>query len=217
MPNVFAFECGPVATNCYLVCDPSTKSAFVVDAPYGCTDVVIAEAKRQDCVISEIVLTHTHWDHTADCAPLARLTGARVIVHVADQYRLVDPMKHTMWPLPFVIEPVNSAESVVGEEGEITLSGGQAPLQYVHTPGHTEGGICLVERAARRVFVGDTLFHESVGRVDLPGGDGELLVQSIRTILFQLDEDFVVFPGHGPTTTIGHERQHNPFVGEHAQ
>ena len=217
MPNVFAFECGPVATNCYLVCDPSTKSAFVVDAPYGCTNVVIAEAKRQDCVISDIVLTHTHWDHTADCAPLARLTGAHVFVHVDDQFRLVDPMKHTLWPLPFTIEPVLNAHSLAGESGTIALSGRQAPLHYVHTPGHTEGGICLVERTERRVFVGDTLFCESVGRVDLPGGDGALLVQSIQAILFRLDDDFVVFPGHGPTTTIGHERQHNPFVGEHLQ
>ena len=90
-------------------------------------------------------------------------------------------------------------------------------MHYVHTPGHTEGGICLVESTERRVFVGDTLFCESVGRVDLPGGDGALLVRSIQAILFRLDDDFVVFPGHGPTTTIGHERQHNPFVGEHLQ
>lgn len=217
MPIVHAFECGPVATMSYLVCDPSSASAYVVDAPYGCTEPVLDEAQRQGCTITDILLTHTHWDHTADCAALAAATGARVVVHIADQYRLTDPMAHTIWPLPFTIPPVLNATTVDGEQGIIEVGGGQAPLRFIHTPGHTEGGICFVDDPSRYLFAGDTLFQGSVGRVDLPGGSGATLLESIRTRLFGLPDDMIVFPGHGPTTTIGNERRDNPFVGENAE
>jgi len=212
MTDVAAFECGPVATMCYLVCDDPTGTAYVVDAPAGCTDPVVREAATRGCRITDIVLTHTHWDHTADCAELQRRTNATVTVHAADLYRLTDPMAHTIWPLHFTIEPVTNVTTLSGSDGEITLNG--RSLRWVHTPGHTEGGICIVDDAGGRVFVGDTLFEGSVGRVDLPGGDGPTLVRSIRTRLFVLPDSTVVLPGHGPTTTIGDERRTNPFVRE---
>lgn len=212
MTDVAAFECGPVATMCYLVCHDPTGTAYVVDAPAGCTDPVVGEAASRGCRITDIVLTHTHWDHTADCAELQRRTGATVTVHTADLYRLTDPMAHTVWPLPFTIEPVTDVTVLTGSDGEITLNG--RPHRWVHTPGHTEGGICIVDDAGGRVFVGDTLFEGSVGRVDLPGGDGPTLLRSIRTRLFVLPDPTVVLPGHGPTTTIGDERRTNPFVRE---
>lgn len=217
MPIVHAFECGPVATMSYLVCDPTSAGAYVVDTPYGCTEPVLVEAKRQGCTITDILLTHTHWDHTADCAALAAATGARVVVHIADQHRLTDPMAHTIWPLPFTIPPVLNTATVDGSSGIIEVGGGQAPLRFIHTPGHTEGGICFVDDASRYCFAGDTLFQGSVGRVDLPGGSGTTLLESIRTRLFELPDDMIVFPGHGPTTTIGDERRDNPYVGENAE
>ncbi|HLP28409.1 MAG TPA: MBL fold metallo-hydrolase [Candidatus Didemnitutus sp.] len=217
MPIVHAFECGPVATMCYLVCNPALAHAYVVDAPFGCTQPVLEEAERQGCTVTDILLTHTHWDHTADCSALAAATGARVVVHAADHFRLIDPMAHTIWPLPFTITPVLNAFSLDGVHGVLELGGGQAPLRFIHTPGHTEGGICFVDDASRYVFAGDTLFQGSVGRVDLPGGDAATLLEAIRTRLFALPDDMIVFPGHGPTTTIGDERRANPYVGKNAE
>lgn len=216
MTSVFALECPPVATWCYMVSSPSTGTAYVIDAPFQSAASVLAEAERLGVRITDILLTHTHWDHTADCAELQRATGARVVVHQADLYRLTDPMKHTIWPLPFTIDPVDEVDCITNATTLVTPIGGPASLRVLHTPGHTEGGVCFVDDAARRVFAGDTLFAGSIGRVDLPGGDEQTLLNSIRTVLFQLDDDYHVYPGHGPTTSIGHERRTNPFVGEEA-
>lgn len=214
MTSLYSFECGPVATMSYLVCDQSLRAAYVVDTPYGCLNVLLETARREGCTITDILLTHTHWDHTANCAELKRATGGRVLVHTDDLYRLTDPMKHTIWPLPFEIEPVADAEILHGSEGVVNLSGGLASIRFIHTPGHTEGGVCFVDDSEKRVFVGDTLFNGSLGRVDLPGGDMETLVESIRTRLLSLDAAYHVYPGHGSATTIAHESATNPFVGE---
>lgn len=217
MTPVFALECPPVATWCYMVSNLELGTAYVIDAPYQSAHAVLEEAQRRGVKITDIFLTHTHWDHTADCAELQRSTGARVVVHEADLYRLTDPMKHTIWPLPFTIESVTEVECITAATSTVTPLGSKGALRVLHTPGHTEGGVCFVDDAARRVFAGDTLFSGSVGRVDLPGGDAETLLRSIRDVLFQLDDDYTVYPGHGPTTRIGHERQFNPFVGEAAR
>jgi glyoxylase-like metal-dependent hydrolase (beta-lactamase superfamily II) len=216
MSTVFALECPPVATWCYMVTNPESGTAYVVDAPYQSAGVLIDEAKRIGVRITDIFLTHTHWDHTADCATLQRATGARVVVHEADRYRLVDPMNHTIWPLPFTIDPVDEVECITHVTSTVTPYGGTGSLRVLHTPGHTEGGVCFVDDQTRRVFAGDTLFAASVGRVDLPGGDEVTLLRSIREVLFQLDVSYTVYPGHGPTTTIGTERRSNPFVGDAA-
>lgn len=214
MSIVFALECPPVATWCYMVSSQQSRSAYVIDAPYRSAASLLAEAQRLGVRITDIFLTHTHWDHTADCAVLQKATQARVIVHRADLYRLTDPMNHTIWPLPFTLEPVHEVECITDATTTITPSGGWQPLRVLHTPGHTEGGMCFVDDSTRRVFAGDTLFAGSVGRVDLPGGDEVTLLRSIRDVLFGLEDDYAVYPGHGPTTTIGRERRTNPFVGE---
>ncbi|RPI67170.1 MAG: MBL fold metallo-hydrolase [Ignavibacteriae bacterium] len=210
MISVQAFECGPVATMVYLVCNPALGEAFCIDAPPDSSALVLAAAETAGCRITHLLLTHTHWDHTADAAELVRQTGAQVYVHAHDAYRLIDPMRHTIWPLPFTIEPVIPNRYV--EHGErFTVAG--VELEVIHTPGHTEGGVCFVDHAHRRVFVGDTLFYGSVGRTDLPGGDMQILTTSIKERLFTLPETYSAYPGHGPVTTIGEERRANPFVG----
>lgn len=210
---MFCFECGPVATNCYLVGDETSRTAFLIDAPHGAFEPVMRVLSEKTWSLTDLLLTHTHWDHTADCARLQRETGARVVVQEADLYRLTDPMAHTIWPLPFSIDPVHDAVTIGNDVTSITVGTGKL-LQILHTPGHTEGGICFVERSAGRVFVGDTLFDGSVGRTDLPGGDMDVLISSIRTQLFPLPDDMVAWPGHGPETTIGRERLTNPFAAE---
>jgi glyoxylase-like metal-dependent hydrolase (beta-lactamase superfamily II) len=120
-------------------------------------------------------------------------------------------MAHTKWPLPFVIDPVHDAVAIGNDVTSLTVSSGLL-LDVLHTPGHTEGGICFIDKSNLRAFVGDTLFNGSVGRTDLPGGDMDKLVHSIRTQLFPLPDEMVAWPGHGPETTIGHERRTNPFA-----
>lgn len=210
---MFCFECGPVATNCYLIGDDATKTAYLIDAPQGAFEPVVQTLRDNGWKLTDLLLTHTHWDHTADCARLQRETGARVTVHEADLYRLTDPMAHTIWPLPFEIEAVHNAVTIGNNVSSLSVGSG-AVLDVLHTPGHTEGGICFVDSASGRAFVGDTLFTGSVGRTDLPGGDMNILIHSIRTQLFPLPHDMVAWPGHGPETTIGHERRTNPFAAQ---
>ena len=131
-------------------------------------------------------------------------------VHQDDAYRLVDPMAHTIWPLPFDIEAV-VPDQIIADGDMLTAAG--IDLKVVHTPGHTEGGVCFVDEKHQRVFVGDTLFKQSIGRTDLPGGDMDQLVESIQSTLFTMPDHYVALPGHGPVTTIGDEKLRNPFVG----
>lgn len=218
---IFSFACGPVATNCYLSVDRENRTAFVIDAPQGCLQHILKNLDAEHVSITDILLTHTHWDHIADCAPLRRATSATVWVHPHDAYRLIDPMRHTVWPLPFGIEPVTDfrlLEFDATSEPHIHVGnpedGIQSTLRALFTPGHTEGGVCYVDDKERCVFVGDTLFLGSVGRTDLPGGDMSVLIESIRNELFALPRDYVVYPGHGPMTSIARERASNPFVGD---
>jgi glyoxylase-like metal-dependent hydrolase (beta-lactamase superfamily II) len=211
MNDLTTLEAGPVSTRGYLVADPETLTAVVIDTPLGVCQPFADLAEQNGYSIAAILLTHSHWDHTADCAALQRRTGAPVYLHPADAYRLTDPMAHTIWPLPFTIEPVT--EYIPLAHGQ-DLSFGSLRFHVLHTPGHTEGGVCFVQGAHSRVFAGDTLFNGSVGRVDLPGGDEEELLASIRRELFALPDETVVYCGHGPETTIGRERVENPYAAE---
>lgn len=212
--QIHAFESGPVATFGYLVIDDATRDAIIIDAPFGASDRISLEAQRSQVTPAALVLTHTHWDHTGDAAELKRRYPAMTIcVHRDDEHRLIDPMMHTVWPLPFEVEAVTPERHL--EHGE-TFTVGSLSFAVLHTPGHTEGGICLYNEVHRVVFVGDTLFAGSVGRTDLPGGDWAALRDSIAARLMTLPDDVLVYAGHGPTTTIGQEREGNPFIGEGA-
>ena len=212
--QIHAYESGPVPTFAYLVLDDVTRDAVVIDAPFGSADAIAAEAVRSGVTPSALLLTHTHWDHTGDAAELCRRYPEMLVyVHRDDEYRLADPMKYTVWELPFEVEPVEAHRYL--EHGS-TLDVGGLSFAILHTPGHTEGGVCLLNEEHKVIFVGDTLFAGSVGRTDLPGGDWETLRASIATHLMPLADDITVYPGHGPTTTIGIERATNPFVGEGA-
>lgn len=202
-------EAGPVATIGYFIADKEARKALVIDAPWGSAEIFQQLAREHDVAIEELWLTHSHWDHTADAAALQR-AGARITVHPDDEYRLAEPMKHSIWPLPFTIEGV-TADAYV-HHGDVRAFGKQE-FAVLHTPGHTEGGVCFVDRAGKIAFVGDTLFAGSVGRTDLPGGDMNTLLHSIHEHLLVLDDDMYIFPGHGPASTIGEERRTNPYIG----
>lgn len=211
MINVHRIESGPVDTNTYVAYNTDSRLAVLFDAPPESLAQITEFVDGKGCSVAAIILTHTHWDHTADCAALVERFQSPVYVHRADEYRLTNPMEHTIWPLPFII-PAVKANMFMEHGQQLKLGDGIPDLEVLHTPGHTEGGVCLVSHQDRWVMVGDTLFEGSVGRTDLPGGDMGLLIESIHENLMVLPDDYTVYPGHGNPTTIGNERILNQFL-----
>jgi glyoxylase-like metal-dependent hydrolase (beta-lactamase superfamily II) len=202
------FEAGPIATNGYLVADKEGGTALVIDAPQGAAPLFVEQACKWNTPIACLVSTHGHWDHILDNAELLRLTRAKFGIHRESAPLLHFPQAR-YFGLDLDIEP--SEPSFFLEEGK-PLDIGGLRFEIFHCPGHCPGSVVLFERKERVAFVGDVLFAGSVGRADLPGGDYEALMSSIREKLLPLGDDVRVFPGHGPVTTIGHERLTNPFL-----
>ena len=190
---------GVLATNLYVLADEKTREAIAIDTALPCLEWIREELEARDWALRFIVTTHGHWDHIGDNARVAEHTGAKIAVHPLDAHRLINPEGRT---LPFEIPPSFPAVELA-EGGEIRF--GSIRLEVVHTPGHTEGSVCLVESTEGRLFSGDTLFAGSFGRVDLPGGSPEAMVESLDR-LRGFDDGLRVLPGHGAATTIGRER-----------
>ena len=189
---------GPLHTNTYVI--TSGSQALVVDPGVGATRHVSDLAESTHCEIVTIVNTHGHWDHSADNAELMRHTGAALYVHEQDADMIRAPS--TQLDLPFDLEPANP--TALMRHGEvITLN--EYQLRIVHTPGHTPGSVCLLIESNRIMITGDTLFRGTCGRFDLTGGNEQDLHRSLR-VLRQLDSGYLVYPGHGPTTTIRSEQ-----------
>lgn len=204
-------EVGPLACNCYVVGEESTRRAIVID-PGGDADELAAEIVGQRLSITAIVATHAHFDHIIAAERLRAVTGAPFMLHDDDR-PLLDWMQESgRLFLGVELPPPPEVDTSAKEGDRITV--GEVELQVVHTPGHSPGSISLV--APDGVFSGDTLFAGSIGRTDLPGGDMKALLNAVRSKLFVLDEGLAVYPGHGPTTTLAAERAHNPFVGDNA-
>lgn len=180
---------GLLQANCYIVGCKETGEAVVID-PGGEAARIASEIVKRKLLVRYILNTHGHWDHTGGNDDLARMTKAPVLIHRADADSLTSP------PSGFL------------QEGR-HISFGSWTLEVLHTPGHTPGGVCFAGPGV--VFTGDTLFAGSIGRTDLPGGDYDALLQGVREKIFPLGETVRVYPGHGPATTIGEERRHNPF------
>jgi glyoxylase-like metal-dependent hydrolase (beta-lactamase superfamily II) len=202
---------GPLACNCYVVGEEATHRAIVID-PGGDADELAAEIVSQGLTITAIVATHAHFDHIIAAEQLRALTGAPFMLHDDDR-PLLDWMQESgRLFLGVELPPPPEVDTSVTEGDRIAA--GTLELEVVHTPGHSPGSISLV--APDAVFSGDTLFAGSIGRTDLPGGDGQALLGAVRSKLFVLDEALMVYPGHGPTTTLGAERASNPFVGDNS-
>jgi hydroxyacylglutathione hydrolase len=199
---------GPLACNCYVVGDPTTREAIVID-PGGDADDIAAALVAHDLRVTAIVATHAHFDHLLAADELRRLTAAPFYVNERDRFLLDWFQESGRLFLGVELPPPPEVDGGAGE-GDV-LSAGRTRLEVIHTPGHSPGSISLLSEAA--LFSGDTLFAGSVGRTDLPGGDGAALVAAVRSKLFALDDNLSVLPGHGPPTTVGEERRFNPFVG----
>ncbi len=200
---------GALQTNCYLVACSQTHRAMVID-PGGDADVILAQIQGLSVELDTIVLTHFHFDHTMAVAPLRQATGARLAIHRLDAEALTNPPSLFRLFAPDVPRGLVPDDRFQDEE---TFTVGELTVQVLLTPGHSPGGISLYIAAEHVVFSGDALFREGIGRTDFPGSSYEQLVQSITQRLFTLPNETIVYPGHGPDTTIGHERQHNPWVG----
>lgn len=190
---------GPLATNVHLLADPSWREAIAIDTAIPSLAWIADELASRGWTLRLIVTTHGHWDHMGDNAAVAEHTGAAIAVHPDDRDRLLDPQ-----PLfaPFPIPPCVPAVDLV-EGGEVRF--GAVRLRVLHTPGHTEGSVCLYEPDRGLLFSGDTLFAGGWGRTDLPGGSEAAMAASIAR-LCELEDRVRVLPGHGPETTIGRER-----------
>ena len=202
-------EVGPLACNCYVVGDPDTKQAIVID-PGGDAELLIEEISALELTITSIVASHAHFDHILAAERVRAATDAPLSMHSLDRPLLEWMQASGRMFLGVELPPPPGVDTEVSEGDR--LSAGAVDLEILHTPGHSPGSISLVGSDA--LFSGDTLFARSVGRTDLPGGDTQTLIDTVKNKLFRLDEALPVFPGHGPATTIGDERALNPFVGE---
>jgi hydroxyacylglutathione hydrolase len=190
---------GPVATNVHVLADERTREAIAIDTATPSLAWIAEELAARAWTLKLIVSTHGHWDHIGDNAAVAAQTGAEIAVHPLDRERLTDPQ-----PLRAPFEIVPSIPAVeLAEGGEVRF--GAIRLRVLHTPGHTEGSVCLLAADGGRLFSGDTLFAGGWGRVDLPGGDPGAMVASLGRLI-ELEDTVGVFPGHGGATTIGRER-----------
>lgn len=212
--RIWSRELGEFAANCYIVACPETSAAAVVDP--GQPDPWITRTLAEKGLKAEVILlTHGHLDHIGGVGWLKQQLGVPVLIHRDDAPLLTDPMLNgsILFGTSVVAPP---ADRLLDHGDEVKV--GSLRFQVIHTPGHTPGGICLYlapDGSPRRVghlLSGDTLFAGSVGRTDLPGGSHEQLIRSIRERLLPLPPDTVVYPGHGPTTTIGEEQAYNPFL-----
>lgn len=206
--TVKKFLAGPLGTNCYLAVNEATKEAVIID-PAGLPERITECVEQEGIQIQAVFLTHAHFDHIMGIdAVIAKYGRMPVYVHQEDLQMLADAHLNMSesygWSYSFL-----EGEAVV--DGQM-LSKAGFEFKVIHTPGHTPGGVCYYVEAEKVLFSGDTLFQQSVGRTDFPGGSTSELIRSIKEKLFILPENTHVYPGHMGTTTIAQEKENNPFV-----
>jgi hydroxyacylglutathione hydrolase len=200
---------GVLQCNCSIFGDEQTREGLVVD-PGDDIEAVLAIVRKHGLTVKAIVITHAHIDHIGGAQKMKAATGAPVYMNPndAELQAMMDVQAGWLGMRP--PEPVE-IDSAAKDGDRLTV--GASDVHVLHTPGHTQGSICLWMPAEETLVAGDTLFRDSIGRTDLPGGDGRQILRSIHDKLLALPEQTVVVPGHGATTTIGREKQFNPFVG----
>ncbi len=199
---------GPLQCNCSIIGDETSREAMVID-PGDDIDDVLVLVRKHNLQVKQIVVTHAHIDHVGGAMKLRAATGAPILLNQNDYDLLKILDVQAAWigvPDPGKVDIDHSVST-----GE-TVTVGAHSAQILQTPGHTEGSICLYFSAEKKLIAGDTLFAGSIGRTDLPGGSMKKIIDSLHSTVLALPDDTVVVPGHGPLTTIGDERESNPFL-----
>ena len=199
------FTVGPMEANCYILYNPDKKEGLIID-PGAEGSRLIKFIKQEKICIDYIINTHGHPDHIGANRQIKEYTNAPILIHQYDAPMLTS--SGSVLSLIFPLESSSPAADTLIKDGDVIECAGMK-LKVLHTPGHTPGGLSLLLDDA--IFTGDTLFSGSVGRFDLPGGSEEVLLNSINKIL-SLDENLIIYPGHGPSTTVSEELRSNPFI-----
>jgi hydroxyacylglutathione hydrolase len=202
------FPVGPLQCNCSVIGDDTSREALVID-PGDDIENVIAVIARHKLQVKQIVVTHAHIDHVGGAMKLRAATGAPILLNQNDYALLKMLDAQAAWigvPSPGKVEIDQSLDQ------SDSVKAGSLAATVLHTPGHTEGSICLYFPTEKKLIAGDTLFAGSIGRTDLPGGSYDKIIDSLHEKILALPDETIVVPGHGPLTTIGEERETNPFL-----
>ena len=199
---------GPLQCNCSIIGDETTQEAMVIDPGDDIEDIV-AIIDQHKLQVKQIVITHAHIDHVGGAMKLRARTGAPILLNQND-YALLKMLDVQASWLGMASPGEVKIEADLAHDQ--TLRAGNLSANVLHTPGHTEGSVCLYFPAQKILIAGDTLFARSIGRTDLPGGSFEKIIRSLHDRVLTLPDDTTVIPGHGPVTTIGEEREENPFL-----
>jgi hydroxyacylglutathione hydrolase len=210
MGKIHALMVGRLQTNCYII--QSRAEAIVVD-PGDESERILRFIKDINTTPTRIIATHTHFDHVLGVDGVRKATKAPFLIHPDDLKMLQSMQSRVRQIMGFEVPPPPKVDGYL-KDGDL-LRVGDETIRVLHTPGHSPGSISLAGEGY--VLTGDALFNQSIGRTDLPGGDLKTLINSIRERLFKLDDENIVYPGHGPETTIGDEKLANPFVGKAAR
>lgn len=194
-------------TNCYLVGCEETRRGVVID-PGGEGGRIVREIEQSDLDVAYVLITHAHFDHIGGIAKVVEATGAKLAIHPNERPLLEARGGASMWGLNVEASPPPDIEL---SEGQV-IDVGTLSFEVLFTPGHSPGGVTFYEADEGVAFDGDVLFSNGIGRTDLPGGEQKTLMRSIKEVLFALPDDTVIYPGHGPETTVGREKRSNPWV-----
>ncbi len=201
---------GPLQVNCFILGCEQTRQAIVID-PGGHPQAIRGMLERHNLTLVAIVATHAHFDHVLGVDALREGESIPFYLHPDDEPVLARQREVTRAWMGFDPGPMPRVDAhlVPGE----SLQFGEIRLDIAHTPGHSPGSVTLIDHARHQAFTGDLIFYEGVGRTDFPGGDFDVLVASIHRVIFTLPDEYRLLPGHGPFTTVAHEKLYNPFVG----
>ena len=199
---------GPLQCNCSIIGDETSHEAMIID-PGDDIAEILALIRKHGLTVKQIVVTHAHIDHVGGAMKLKKQTGAPILLNQND-YALLKMLDVQASWLGMTPPEKVQIDQAIADSDKLTV--GSLAANVIHTPGHTEGSVCLYFPAEQKLIAGDTLFAGSIGRTDLPGGSFEKIISSLKGRVLALPDDTVVIPGHGPLTTIGEERDSNPFL-----